>query len=127
MLFRPSAITDDRSALKVETARYEQVADTVRARGLEFVMLLVPAKSTIYEPWIADRAMQSQATGANLNRLEAEFRGKGIAVVNLVPVFQQEASKRLSQRRYLYHLDDTHWNADGVRLGAEQLDRAIRH
>jgi len=32
-----------------------------------------------------------------------------------------EAEKLLDRGEYLYFLDDTHWNAEGIRIAAQEL------
>ena len=45
----------------------------------------------------------------------------GVDVVNLLPVFREATA----EGRRLYWRDDTHWNDEGIRLGAEEVGRVM--
>ena len=42
-----------------------------------------------------------------------------IPVVNLSAPFRSQAEKLLASDDYIYWLDDTHWNREGIRTAAE--------
>ena len=47
-----------------------------------------------------------------------ELKKNGIDFVDLTPPFQEEA-KREGKDNPIWWPDDTHWNARGIRIGAE--------
>jgi predicted RecA/RadA family phage recombinase len=48
-----------------------------------------------------------------------------ILVVNTVPAMQKEAADALAQGKLLYWSDDTHWNANGVRVAAIEVRKLL--
>lgn len=106
-----SAETVDRAV-----ERLKEFDRAVRESGFRFVVLPVPNKENIYHDLIE---------GANrpefLNQLLAQARAAGIETVDVQPAFR-EAKERGAM---LYHLDDTHWNAEGVRVAASVLAKAL--
>ena len=119
MLFLPSEIANFRKAHAFDLSGMVTLRDTLAARGLDFRMVLVPEKHTVYAPVLATPPEEPSAL--YLNVLEEKLRAAGIPVVNLLPVFRKAAAEQLSSGRRLYLDDDTHWNADGVRLAAETI------
>ncbi len=124
MLFLPSEIANFRKAHAFDLSGMLTMRDALAARGLEFRMVLVPEKHTVYAPLLANPPAEPSAL--YLNVLEEKLRAAGISVVNLLPVFRQAAAEQLSTGRRLYLDDDTHWNADGVRLAAETVSDSER-
>jgi hypothetical protein len=93
----------------------------VEAMGDHLLALLVPEKFAVYCPLLQDAPTLPAPPVYYLDRLEASLSGAGLTVVNLTSVFRASAAQALSEGRYLYWLDDTHWNESGIRLAAEQL------
>jgi len=46
-----------------------------------------------------------------------------IPVVNLTETFRAQAAQDLASGRYLYWLDDTHWNARRIAIAASEIRR----
>jgi SGNH hydrolase-like domain, acetyltransferase AlgX len=125
MLFLPT-IVKPRPGLFIESGtEYFKWLNAQLARdGLTLVVLFVPRPAVIYgdlvtpplpaEEWLARyRALQS--------RLEAE----GIAVVNPIESLRREARIRLARGEYIYQLDDTHWNAQGIAITVDEILRVL--
>ena len=95
-------------------------AGKLAKRNLSMVVLLVPNKYTVYGPLVA-----GSSGAANGDRLlvgiEDGLRRAGMPVVNLTATFRQAAADGLPRRDYLYWQDDTHWNARGIGIAADQL------
>jgi hypothetical protein len=94
--------------------------------GDHLLALLVPEKFAVYCPLLQDAPALPAPPVYYLDRLEASLSGAGLTVVNLTSVFRASAAQALSEGRYLYWLDDTHWNESGIRIAAEQLASRVR-
>lgn len=102
-------------------AKYFRVLNTeLRQRNFRLVVILVPSKYTVYQPLIKD-ATRTKKT-ETFDELEAKL--KDVPVVNTTSALQQAAAEELEHGRLIYWPDDTHWNADGVRVAAEQFQAA---
>jgi hypothetical protein len=89
----------------------------LRQRNFQLIVILVPSKYTVYQPLIKG-AIKTDKSEA-LNELQNEL--KDVPVVNTTAALQQAAAAELVQGNLLYWRDDTHWNAEGVRVAVEQL------
>ena len=49
------------------------------------------------------------------------LQNAGVRAVPLEHRYAQEASLLLDQNKYLYLLDDTHWNGNGTAIAAEEI------
>jgi hypothetical protein len=86
-------------------------------RNFQLIVILVPSKYTVYQPLIKDAVKTDK--GEALNELQSEL--KDVPVVNTTAALQQAAAAELAHGNLLYWRDDTHWNAEGVRVAVEQL------
>ena len=57
-----------------------------------------------------------------MERLISELKRYGVETIDTQKAFEEAFEKN---QILLYHTDDTHWNANGVRLTAELLVKAI--
>jgi len=95
----------------------------------DLLVVLVPEKYTVYGPLLEREGARRAAeeTAASLDRLEQQLRERRIPVVNATGPLRAAARTSLAHDTYVYWLDDTHWNAAGVRVTAEavapELDR----
>jgi hypothetical protein len=101
-------------------AYFAWYADELRKDGLEFVVLLVPNRSTIYAPLLEQPRDTSVSRGA-LEQLASRLQAKRVPTVSLVSRYDAEASARLPGHGYLYLLDDTHWNGDATAIAAHEI------
>jgi SGNH hydrolase-like domain, acetyltransferase AlgX len=85
--------------------------------NFHLIVILVPSKYTVYQPLIKDAAKTNKREA--LNELQNEL--KDVPVVNTTAALQQAAAAELARGNLLYWRDDTHWNAEGVRVAVEQL------
>jgi hypothetical protein len=123
ILFYPGEVTSAYVARDVEgPIRYwRQLADELSKADLKFVLLLVPNKYTIYYPMLRTPS-RGQPQGARyLKSLEGRLRQEGIPVINLTEEFMRDAASEYQQGRYIYWLDDTHWNAEGIEIAARAI------
>ena len=89
----------------------------LQTTSTRFIYLPVPNKETLYSRYhpnaLDDRAYQQLLrTAQNLH----------IEVVNTLELLQTAEGEALT-----YHLDDSHWNAEGVRRVAQALQRLIQN
>jgi hypothetical protein len=123
MLFFPADLepVGDVGALSSAWGAYlKTFADRMAQRNLETVVLLVPNKFTVYSPLL--KAVPAQPGGELLMAgIQRELRRANLPVVNVVSIYQSDAEKELAQKSYLYWRDDTHWNANGIEVAAQQL------
>ena len=129
MLFLPEAVEVSRQhqahldgVVRSLAARMSDYRDALAGRGIRFIFVPVPNKETIY--W--DRLPEAVTNGLDrpqvLSRLVRLLRERSVEVVDLEPAFQQ---LRATRAGLLYHLDDTHWNAQGVALTARLIAEAL--
>ena len=88
----------------------------VRQSGFRFVVLPIPNKENIYYDLLPEPRRPDF-----LDQVVAGARNAGIEIVDLQPDFRAARA----EGALLYHLDDTHWTAAGVRIGARALARAL--
>lgn len=126
MLFLPGEREGEDASRPVDAAYWTWLAGELRGDGFQLIVLLVPDKSTVYEPLLSGREARNGPASDYLDRLEKSLSSAGMLVVNLKGVFQERAARELPANSYLYWRDDTHWNGHGMRIAAEEIDRAVR-
>ena len=100
---------------------FSWLADELGKDNLSLLVALVPEKITVYRPLLLEGASAAAAEKGYLDRVEEVLREQGIPVVNLAPVFRREAQIKFQRGEYIYHLDDTHWNARGISIAANEI------
>jgi len=98
-------------------AKYFRVLNKeLHQRGFRLIVILVPSKYTVYQPLIKD------ARGTNKSKAMRELENQlDVPVANTTTALQQAAAEALKHGELLYWPDDTHWNAEGVRVAAAQI------
>jgi hypothetical protein len=91
---------------------------------LDLLVLLVPGKYSVYRPFLVDQPPLGDGVGDFLADVERELRAAGVPVLNLAPMLAAQAAAHLARHEYLYWLDDTHWNAQGIDLAAAAIHAA---
>jgi hypothetical protein len=56
-----------------------------------------------------------------LDVVEQRLAAANVPVMNLTPKFSKQAASLLPQDEYLYWMDDTHWNGEGIREAAQAI------
>jgi hypothetical protein len=126
MLFLPedAAPQADPETLASAWARYfSRYATALHPHGLTLLVLLVPNKLTALTPAL-DGDAQGDGTRA-LEAVERDLASYGVPVLNLAELFRTRSKNAVSTGRYLYWIDDTHWNSVGTELAAAELAREI--
>jgi len=90
--------------------------DAITNRRIRFIFLPIPEKENIYHEYL------QTPKPLFLERLISELGELGIEAIDT-----QKAFDEVHQRGkiLLYHTDDTHWNANGVRVTAELVKKWI--
>ena len=71
----------------------------------------------MYQPLIKNAAPTNKS--AQFEELRKEL--PEVPIVNTTPALQEAAADALQNGSLLYWPDDTHWNAEGVRVAAAQI------
>jgi hypothetical protein len=85
------------------------------SKGINFIFLPLPKKETIYFDFIP---LNNQP--GFILKLESKLKDKGVTTIRTIETLNERKKDRL-----LYHLDDTHWNSNGVNLISEILIKEI--
>jgi hypothetical protein len=123
ILFYPEEVDSEYATRDVEgpIQYWKQLSDKLAEAHLKFVLLMVPNKYTIYYPMLRDPARGQPQGSRYLKALESRLGQEGIPVINLTDEYMQSAAREFPQGRYIYWLDDTHWNAEGIEIAAKAI------
>ncbi|MFN0164992.1 MAG: alginate O-acetyltransferase AlgX-related protein [Bryobacteraceae bacterium] len=121
MLFHRDEIRDEPPAVEISALKCLQ--RELAARNLHLAILLVPNKYTVYRHLLA-RGHPAPSEEA-LSRLDRALRDAGLQVIHPLPRLRQAAEAAFARRRYIYWLDDTHWNREGVAVVAAEVARDL--
>ena len=110
-----------RQELDLWLAVYRQRRDWLARRGVEYLMVLPPTKTTIY-PEFLPRSVNRVGSQSRLDQLIAHFhQHEGPQVVDLRAVLLE------GKRQYpTYYCTDTHWNPFGAFLAYRELARHLQ-
>ena len=95
----------------------KESSNVLSKKGIRFIFFPVPNKETIYFDCLKTNKPDF------IERLVQRLRELDVEVIDTQAAFDEAYQKRSI---LLYHLDDDHWNADGVRLAADLLVKQIR-
>jgi hypothetical protein len=126
IVFLPAELkspSDPRQAAKRWAAYFAWYSAELRKDGLDLVVLLVPNRSTIYAPLLAQPPDVS-ASRATLEDFRDALQNAGVPTVALENRYVHDARVLLDQNKYLYFLDDTHWNGEGTADAADEIFKA---
>ena len=124
MLFPAAHVRNFYRKRAVAVNYWTWLQNDLRTEHQDLLVLLVPGKYSVYRPFLVDQPPVGDGMGDYLARVERELRAAGVPVLNLAPMFAAQAAARLARREYLYWLDDTHWNAQGIDLAAAAIHAA---
>lgn len=87
---------------------------------MELLVLLVPDKYVVYYD-LLQIAPAPTMSRPFLDVVEQRLAGADVQVLNLTTRFRERAEALLARNEYLYWLDDTHWNPEGIRYAAQAI------
>jgi hypothetical protein len=93
--------------------------------GLTLVVLFVPRPVAVYGDLVTP-PLPAEAWVAHYRALQVRLEAEGITVVNPIEALRREARARLAKSEYIYQLDDTHWNAQGIAVTVDEILRVLR-
>jgi SGNH hydrolase-like domain, acetyltransferase AlgX len=111
---------DPRKAAERWAAYFAWYSAQLRNDGLDLIVLLVPNRSTIYAPLFA-QPRDVSASRATLEDFASALQNAGVPYVSLEPRYANDAAILLEQKKYLYFLDDTHWNGTATAIAADEI------
>jgi hypothetical protein len=111
---------DPRKAAERWAAYFGWYSAQLRKDGLDLIVLLVPNRSTIYAPLFA-QPRDVSASRATLEDFASALQNAGVHYVSLEPRYANDAAILLEQKKYLYFLDDTHWNGTATAIAADEI------
>ncbi len=97
-------------------ARLVEFDRAIRESGFRSILLAAPNKENIHYDLLVEPRRP-----AFLDQVVAGVRGAGIEVVDLQPAYRAAKENGLQ----VYHFDDTHWTAEGVRIAADALSKVL--
>jgi len=125
ILFYPEEVDSEYKTRDEETPikYWKELSDKLAEKHLKMVLLMVPNKYTIYYPLLREPDRGQPHGKQYLSNLEAKLNQIGIPVINLTDEYMQAAASEYQQGRYIYWLDDTHWNSEGIEIAAKAILR----
>jgi hypothetical protein len=91
----------------------------LKARGVDFIIIIAPNKNTLYPEYMPDRC--PRLAGPSLSdRIVEDLRASGVETLFLKEALQQHQSEAL-----LYEPRGTHWNPLGAAYAAAEILRTL--
>ncbi|MBN2120817.1 MAG: hypothetical protein JW734_07170 [Candidatus Omnitrophica bacterium] len=105
---------------------FQALDEKCKEENITLVALFIPNKYTVYHPLLKSRPdPEIKRREEYLLSMEDEFKNKAIQVVNLLEPFKKEAARLIEEDEYIYLQDDTHWNAKGIEIAAEEITKCL--
>lgn len=100
--------------------------ETLKAQGVDLIMLPVPGKATIYPEYLSKRYKMNSGPPDNFHTSEFfnQLRDNGITVLTPVKMLWDEKMKNTEP---LYIKQDTHWSPLGMDIVAQLLAQTIKN
>jgi hypothetical protein len=94
----------------------------LKAKGIDFLFVVIPAKTEIFPDKISDKATDSAYVTPYTRKLMLELEEAGVEVVDLLPAIIDARKKDES----IYMKQDTHWSGSGIQLSAKIIADRIK-
>jgi SGNH hydrolase-like domain, acetyltransferase AlgX len=121
ILFLSSEVNDDEMTRRTDPEAFVQLKLQLQKKGIGLLVLLVPDKYDTYRDLLSSPTPWTERAPF-LDVVEQRLVAANVPVINLRPQFRKQAEALLDRDEYLFWLDDTHWNAEGIREAAEAID-----
>jgi len=89
--------------------------EVLRGKGIRFIFLPIPEKENIYHEMLGTKRP------VFLGQLISTLKNLGVETVDTQSAFEDAFRKGV----LLYHTNDTHWNENAVKIGADLLAKTI--
>ena len=93
----------------------------LKARGIELIVMPVPAKASIQAEGLPAPAQASDGANPAFSGFLKTLAEQGVSTLDLTGVFTNAVA------RPLYCKQDTHWNGEGIRRAADALGQTLRN
>ena len=115
---------DEARRINQVTWALSYIRDRCKERGITLLVVLIPDKAQVYRDFLPRHvhSVDRPVPASCLWTLEKDLEDEGIDVVNLLPSFRSAAENQ----KVLYWGDDTHWNAEGVRIAADLTSDKVK-
>ncbi len=90
---------------------------------MRLVVVLLPTKYSVYQPLLQDQGGGKERRKLLLNLVQEALEQADISIINLLNVLQEKAQEYYQKNLYIYWRDDVHWNARGVELTAQEMQK----
>ncbi len=100
------------------------LATTLKEEGFDLAVVLAPNKYSVYHSLLANGINDPPLARHPYVQLAERLTSSGLDVLNLTPQLQACAARQAGAGQYLYWLDDTHWNRDGIAVAARSIQQA---
>lgn len=120
ILFLPTELENYEQDRQTDPKFFIQLKTELQNKGIGLLVLLVPDKYVVYHDLLSPVSTRPERRPF-LDVVEQRLADANIPVVNLTPRFRKQAQMLLAYDEYLYWLDDTHWNAEGIREAAQAI------
>lgn len=85
---------------------------------IDFLFLPMPNKATVYYDLVPYKEQPKYVF-----KLDSMLNAENVRTVNAVDIYNEY---RKSNNKLLYHLDDTHWNSNGVHIVTQEIAKEIK-
>jgi alginate O-acetyltransferase complex protein AlgJ len=93
---------------------YKEYCDSL---GIEFLFIPMPNKATVYYEFVPFKEQPGY-----ILKLDSMLRAENVKTINSLKLYNDY---RKSNNELLYHLDDTHWNSNAIRIVSEEAAKTI--
>lgn len=127
MLFTKETVDQMASGKDISSEEIDRIVDKIncyaqicRDMGSRFIFLPIPDKENIYYKYLP---IKNVTKPKFLEKLILKLQNAGTEVIDTQKAFDDAF---LHKKIELYHTDDTHWNASGVTLAADLIEKALQ-
>jgi hypothetical protein len=96
----------------------EMVIDTLKSKGIEFMLVIAPGKASIYREYIPESLGNIESDSTNYQVLIREMKGRDIPFLDLRSFFE---TMKDTASFPLFPRTGTHWSGYGVALAADTM------
>jgi hypothetical protein len=120
ILFLPDEVKVYRLDRPSDPEFFVKLQMQLKEKGIGLLVLLVPDKYRVYHDLLLGAGDASESRPF-FDLVQRRLIAANVPVVDLTPSFRAQAAVLLARDQYLYFLDDTHWNARGIREAAQAI------